>query len=280
MIMKFVLSIILMAYSMLIFSDGVIPANVDRHFVIVSASYNNKKWYKQSLDSVFGQSYSNWHLIYIDDCSPDGTGQLVEDYIQECGMQDKVTLIRNEERIGSPLANQYKAIHMSNDLDVIVILDGDDWLYDSDVLSYLNEVYKDPNIWLTWGQFIEWPTMKKGFAAKLHDNFVKKGNYRHSPLPISHLRTFYAWLFKLIKKEDLYFNGKFFPMSTDKAMFTPMIEMAAGRFKFIDRILCVYNFQNPRNCCRVDGTLQASLAQVVRTMKPYQKLENPVINNA
>ena len=48
------------------------------NFVIVIPSYNNAQWYKRNLDSVFAQTYKNFSVIYLDDCSPDGTGQLVK----------------------------------------------------------------------------------------------------------------------------------------------------------------------------------------------------------
>ena len=55
----------------------------EKHFVIVCASYNNKDWYRWNLDSLINQDYKNYHIMYIDDFSTDGTGALVAKYIQE-----------------------------------------------------------------------------------------------------------------------------------------------------------------------------------------------------
>ena len=115
--------------------------NITR-FVFVVPSYNNKEWYKRNLESIFKQTYDNYRVIYIDDYSPDGTGELVEKYIAAIGRQDQVTLIRNEKRIKA-MANIYKAIQLCDDNEVIVMLDGDDWLYSLDVLKELNTVYKN-----------------------------------------------------------------------------------------------------------------------------------------
>ena len=43
-------------------------------------SYKNAKTmlYKRNLDSIFMQNYTNYKVIYIDDNSPDGTGQFVQ----------------------------------------------------------------------------------------------------------------------------------------------------------------------------------------------------------
>ncbi|HJZ24123.1 MAG TPA: glycosyltransferase, partial [Candidatus Babeliales bacterium] len=61
----------------------------DKQFVIVTASYNNARWYEWSLNSVASQTYPNWRMIYVDDCSPDGTGKLVEYYIEKNHLENK-----------------------------------------------------------------------------------------------------------------------------------------------------------------------------------------------
>ena len=93
---------------------------VERHIVIVVASYNNKDWYKHNLDSILAQDYSNYNVIYVDDCSPDGTGKLVAEYIKEKDIEHRIQLICNEERCGA-LANQYKAIHSCDDMSIVII---------------------------------------------------------------------------------------------------------------------------------------------------------------
>ena len=51
--------------------------------VVIIPSYKNAQWYQRNLDSVCFQNYSNYRIIYIDDCSPDGTADLVQSYIDE-----------------------------------------------------------------------------------------------------------------------------------------------------------------------------------------------------
>jgi glycosyltransferase involved in cell wall biosynthesis len=189
-----------------------IPVLEEKRFVIVTASYNNKDWYQWNLDSVFSQNYKNFHLIYIDDCSTDGTGQLVEQYIKERGLENQVTLCCNPENRGA-LANHYNAIHSCADTDIIINLDGDDALADSEVLSYMNRVYADPNIWLTYGQFMEMPSKSIGFCHPMPHSVIVHSSFRSYGDTPSHMRTFYAGLYKKIKKEDLMINGLFFNMS-------------------------------------------------------------------
>lgn len=257
---------------------AVLLAYQEKRIVVVSASYNNRQWYQQNLDSVFKQQYSNWYLIYICDgpgegAQSDGTDALVEQYIKDRGMQHKVTLISNTERRGA-LANQYDAIHMCNNTDIIAILDGDDFLATPYVFQRINKEYNSKKIWLTYGQLKEWP--QGGFGCKqLPRKMIKRHAFRSQinwPYFPSHLRTFYAGLFKKIKKEDLMYNGSFMMMSSDFAIMVPMLEMACERISFIPDILVMYNMANALNDHKVSQQLQEQLTAYVRTLPKYRRL--------
>ncbi|MES1224459.1 MAG: glycosyltransferase family A protein, partial [Bacteroidota bacterium] len=122
----------------------------EKHLVIGICSYNNKNWYEKNLKSVFSQNYENFRVIYIDDNSPDGTGDLVENYLKVHNLENRVTLIKNKTRKNLG-ANHYNIIHSSYDDEIIVILDGDDWFAHNNVLQKVNEVYQDDNIWMSFG---------------------------------------------------------------------------------------------------------------------------------
>ncbi len=240
--------------------------------VFIVPSYNNARYFRANLDSICSQNYANWRMIYIDDCSSDKTYELVKAYIDEHRLWDRVTLIRNTQRVGA-LENIYNAIHSCNNWEIMVNVDGDDFLAHNNVLQVLNNVYSHENVWLTYGQFVEYPAGVKGFCEAFPESVIRSNSFRKYGCPVSHLRTFYAWLFNKIDREDLLHEGKFYPMTWDKAMMLPMLEMCGGRFKFISDVLYVYNFVNPINDCRVNGPLQAGLARVILNKKPYSPLQ-------
>lgn len=243
---------------------------VARKFVIIVPSYKNAAWYVKNLDSIFCQNYQNYRVIYTDDASPDGTGNLVYEYIQDHNLQDKVTLIINEKNCGA-LENIYRMVHSCDDDEIIVSLDGDDWFADEHVLDVLNDAYQNENVWLTYGNYTH-PWGGRSCCAYISDDLIERNAYREQPLVASHLRTFYAWLFKKIAKEDLLYQGAFFPMTWDWAMMFPMLEMSGGRFTFIERVLYIYNTDNPINDFKKDEKFQIYLSTVVQAKKPYQPL--------
>lgn len=250
--------------------------NDERHIVVVVCSYNNAAYYKWNLDSILAQKYSNFHVLYVDDCSPDGTAKWVDRYIEDNQMQDLVILYQNEKRRRA-LANLYYAIHTCKSTDIIVILDGDDRFAHEHVLEKINQTYGDSDIWLTYGQFKEYPSGVRGFCAPYPKHIIERVGFRYYPDTPSHLRTFYAGLFHKINKQDLMFQGIFFPTTYDLAIMFPMIEMARRHFLFISDVLVEYNGDNPINDHKGgDGKrLQRRFDLIIRARTCYSDIESP-----
>lgn len=241
-------------------------------FVIVIPSYNNKDFYEINLESVLNQDYQSYHIIYINDDSTDGTGELVQNYIERSGRQNKITLINNESRIGST-GNIYKAVHLCHPHTVIVTVDGDDWLAHNRVLSHLSSFYRDPNVWLTYGQYIRHPGNIRGHCSQVPDEVIENNNFRQYLWVTSQLRTFYADLYQKIEKQDLLYNGNFFTMANDLAMMFPMLEMAGEHSRFISDILYVYNVATPFNNHKINRQLQLQMDRHIRKYRRYKPVK-------
>lgn len=281
--MKFFTSILsLLSASILLFFNQILPLYPEKNIVVVIPSYNNHQWYTKNVQSVLSQNYSNFRVIYTDDCSPDGTGDLVKEYLLNNDSDNKIELIQNSIRRGA-LYNLYTMIHSCNDDEIIVTLDGDDWFPDNNVLTRLNEVYSSSEIWLTYGQFQMHPSGTRGWASPMPDYIVEANAFRDFQHLPTHLRTFYAWLFKKIKLEDLLYLGEFYSMTWDMAMMFPMIEMAGERHQFIPDIMYIYNDENSISDHHVSRQLQAYLAQIIKKKERYKRLAEksiPKLNNS
>lgn len=241
------------------------------YFVVVIPSYNNKNWFERNLGSVLIQTYPHYQVLYINDCSTDGTGDLVAEYIKTKDHDAKITLINNTQRVGA-LANIYRAVAMSQDNHVIVLLDGDDWLAHENALLKLSQAYKDPNNWLVYTQFIQVPMNEHGWNRTFSKNEYQNPHIPRTYSP-SHLRTFYAGLFKKIKLDDLLYKGQFYPMTWDMAIMLPMVEMASqGHVHFVPDVLYVYNHANPLSDHCIDAKLQQSLCAEISAKKKYKPI--------
>lgn len=251
-----------------------LSAEIERPFVIVVPSYNNASWYQKNLDSIFAQEYANYRVIYIDDCSADKTYELVKAYVAERGQSARVTLIGNTKRQGA-LANHYKACHLCENHEIVVQLDGDDWFKHPRVLQLLNKAYSNANVWLTYGQYETLPDCRPGRSEKLPQAIIEGNAYREFRWVTSALRTFYAGLFKRIQLQDMLKDGEFYPTACDLVFMFPMLEMAAGRVKFIDEIIYVYNCQTGINDFQTVLQKQLHCDNVIRGQKKYKRLTKP-----
>ncbi len=238
----------------------------EKHFVVLIPSYNNSKCYKRNLDSIFMQKYSNFHILYIDDCSPDGTGDLVEKYIKEKHQEHRVILIKNKER-RKAMANVYTGVLMCDDNDIIASCDGDDCWANDHVLSLLNKIYQDPNVWITHGKLMHWPQNKIVEQTQFPANVILKNKFRDYRWSASGLRSYYVWLFKKIKVEDFYYEGEFLPVCHDLAIMYPMFEMAGNRIKFIPDVLYIATRNTGINDFSAHVVLQQKVSRMLRKEK-------------
>jgi glycosyltransferase involved in cell wall biosynthesis len=220
-------------------------------FVILIFSYNNEKWVDQNIHSALNQEYSNFRILYVDDASTDKTLEKLNQCLENHPRRGIVEVHSHSINRGAA-SNFYNYIHQNVlDDEVVVSLDGDDQLSNNGVLAYLDEVYSNPlrDIWITYGQYTFQSSGLVGSCVK-RPYLFEKGNpphlgYRKEEFRFSHLRTFKGWLFKKIRKKDLYYGEKFVHMASDTAIMWPMIEMASnGHFQFIDKILYIYNDLN------------------------------------
>ena len=246
----------------------------EKPIVILISSYNNQNYVKKNIESVLNQDYNNYRVIYIDDASTDKTLAYLIDMIKSHPKKDRFTIYRNKKNLGA-MENHYMAIHTCKKWEIVTILDGDDWFYSDSVLNIINAVYQDPNVWLTWGSYIEYPEGKIGSLSRYVDiKDLTSGNLRSQPWKTSHLRTFYAGLFQKIKKEEFQNNGKFFLTACDLAEMYPMLEIAREKTRFIPDLLYVYNKTNPLNDFKIHAKERDKIVDVIKNKKIHKKLNS------
>lgn len=243
------------------------------NFKIVVTMFNVEKWAEKTVKSVVNQEYSNFSAIFVDDISTDNTAKIVSEIIEG---DDRFTLVKNTEKKYS-LKNIYDGINILNPDtdDVIVSLDGDDWLANPQVLSKLNNIYNSNNCWVTYGSYLEFPTGNIGIESSPYPTSVITNNsYRKEKWRASHLRTFKYGLWNKIKYEDfLYLDDKFCRTCIDKAFMYPLLEMAGSRAKYVSDILYIYNLVNPNNVHKVDRTLQLNTDAFLQAKIPYSRVD-------
>ena len=68
---------------------------------IITPSWNSEKYIEKTIESVQKQTYMNWEMIVVDDCSTDRTVEIVEKISKE---DPRVRIIRQEVNGGAAKA--------------------------------------------------------------------------------------------------------------------------------------------------------------------------------
>jgi len=87
---------------------------------IVLCTYNGERFLKEQLDSLFNQTYENFEIIAVDDCSTDSTINI----LQEMASPNKMKVFKNEKNEG--VNRNFQIAIQKASGDFILICDQDD----------------------------------------------------------------------------------------------------------------------------------------------------------
>lgn len=242
--------------------------------------YNAERWIGKCIESILSQKYPYYDVLIIDDCSEDYTWDVITHY--------RVCATRNQERKGA-LANIVRGVRLLGK-DIVVTIDGDDYLADDTVFDTLNEVYTE-DVWMTYGSFLPVSGKYKNTCQAfdkiktpceqgwLVDVHTTPEGYRKSGLWVtSHLRTFRKELWDKIKDEDLRdTDGKYYKVAWDMAFMYPMIEMAGDHVKFINKVLYMYNDLNPICDSALRAQEQVRTGERIQNKKQYARIDSDIL---
>lgn len=90
---------------------------------VIMPSYNTAEYIAESIQSVLNQTYTNWELIIVDDCSTDNTDETVEPYLSD----SRIFYLKNDKNSGAAVSRN-RALREAKG-KWIAFLDSDDlWL--------------------------------------------------------------------------------------------------------------------------------------------------------
>lgn len=92
---------------------------------IITPCYNAESTIKETIDSVLSQTYQDWEMIIVDDCSKDSSADIIKAYVEkDC----RIIYFKTEKSSGSPTKPRNIAIEYASGR-YIAFLDSDDiWL--------------------------------------------------------------------------------------------------------------------------------------------------------
>lgn len=167
---------------------------------VVVASYNTEQYLLDSINSIITQTYENWQIVFVDDCSQDNSIEKIKEITIKNDIIDKVKLFRHAHNYGYGAA-LYHAIRKA-DGEIIAIVDSDDALSNKNALKIMVDTHiKNPHVSMVYSNYeaargsdlskinrrVTCTTLKPGETVL---GPCKGGHYSGSHATVSHLKTF------------------------------------------------------------------------------------------
>ncbi len=144
---------------------------------IITPVYNSQNFLSQCIESVLSQTYKDWEMILVDDCSLDDSRKVILNYVKE---DNRIKYIRLDKNGGAGVARN-KAIEASKG-KYLAFLDSDDFWH-KDKLKKQITFLKTNNVGAVFSQYyifnskIEQPTHLIKSPKKADFNTMQKNDY-------------------------------------------------------------------------------------------------------
>lgn len=146
---------------------------IDGLVSIIMPSWNTGRFIEETIDSVIAQTYTNWELLIVDDCSTDNTDELVANYKDK-----RIKYFKNKKNSGAAFARN-RAMREAKG-EWIAFLDSDD-LWTPDKLEHqINFMRKNEyNLSFTEYEKIDEESKKLGIYVSGPDKVNKRKMYNY-----------------------------------------------------------------------------------------------------
>ena len=140
---------------------------------IIMPSYNTGKFIKETINSVLNQTYNNWELIIVDDCSTDDTEEIVNAI-----KDNRIKFLKNSTNSGAAISRN-KAIKEAKG-KWIAFLDSDD-LWKKEKIEKQIKFMKENNYDFSYTNYteIDEEGNEKGIKVTGPEKITKIGMYNY-----------------------------------------------------------------------------------------------------
>lgn len=217
---------------------------------IVMAAYNCSQTISEAIESIQAQTFTDWELIVVDDCSTDRTSELVSTKL----VDQRIVLLRNERNIGAG-ASRNVAMRTTS-APLVAVMDSDDVSLPTRIEEQVRAFEETPECDVISTQielFGDWGGPVKGTWPTEQDRIDSL--YARGAMPVPHCSA-------MFRRERALAVGGYdedCPLAEDLALF---LKLGDAQFRCIPAVLLRYRAKLPL-------TLSVAVAS-----KRYRRLAN------
>lgn len=141
-------------------------------FSIVMPAYKVEKYIEKAIKSIRRQTFPDWELIVVDDCSPDESRRIADAYAKEDG---RICVLRHEENRGLSAARNTGCNKASG--KYVWFMDSDDYADDNLLETVYESLKKNPARLVVFGLQEEYYG-RDGMFRYRHEVLPKEGYYK------------------------------------------------------------------------------------------------------
>ena len=104
---------------------------------VIIPTYQRKKMLLEAIDSVLKQTYKNFEIIIVDDCSPDDTEKVIKEKYKD---EQRVKYYKNEKNSGAGISR--KNGYLKSNGKFLIFMDDDDYLTDIDFYKKAMDIFE------------------------------------------------------------------------------------------------------------------------------------------
>ena len=244
---------------------------------VIIPMYNAEKYITETLNSVLEQTFQNFEVLVVDDCSTDKSAKIVENFISKIE-GERIKLIRMKKNTGNPGVPRNRGLEFSRG-KYIYFLDSDDIILETALEEMYNSAEKfqaDVIYYLNYGIS---GGLGKDFLENVritNKSFVTETKFLPYDLPLrlNYYLKFYfeapPWL-KFSRRDFLIKNNIKFPLnSQEDNLWTLELLCLAEKFLISTDICCIHRVREGSDSSSkktLDSQVKYSLDRVVRGIK-------------
>ncbi len=230
--------------------------------------YKVEKYVGRCVESLFTQTYPNIEYVFVNDCTPDKSMEVINEYIAKYDVADKCKIIIHDKNLGISASRNDCLDNMTG--DYFLFVDSDDYI-DKDMVELLVDAAQKENADISGCGYVE------EYANHSVEHPQKYTNDHNEMMRAITLLTIKGVMWKLLVRSTIVTEHRdevrFIPdrNMVDDYLFCCQIFYYAQRFAGVDR--CMYHWiqYNPNNYTHTTVFAVESQAAAIRKTEDFYR---------